>query len=120
MGCYSGCKVVCLFFKVGGPYVGRSLFKCGVIRLYRFGGERYYFPQSIDYLNIPFRCVHCHKYGHVVANCNYYFSSKIWLRKYPNEEVNAMVEALLERTQIHVLSKSLVLEEPTIKEKGSG
>jgi hypothetical protein len=37
--------------------------------------ERSY-TQVLDYVNIPFCCVHCHRVGHVVKDCSYSFHAK--------------------------------------------
>ena len=33
-------------------------------------------------MRVPFRCNHCHKYGHVIARCDLNFNRKLWDKKH--------------------------------------
>jgi hypothetical protein len=37
--------------------------------------------QLLDFYGIPFQCVHCHLYGHVVEYCPWPFTRNIWHKK---------------------------------------
>jgi hypothetical protein len=37
--------------------------------------------QILDYLGIPFICVMCHGYGHLVVDCALRFSKKEWIKR---------------------------------------
>ena len=43
-------------------------------------GEKYY-TQTLDYLNFPFQCVRCHKYGHILSDCGKPFIRKVLKKK---------------------------------------
>jgi len=40
-----------------------------------------YHTQIIDYLGIPFICVMCHGYGHMVVDCALRLNKKEWVKK---------------------------------------
>jgi len=37
--------------------------------------------QMIDYVGIPLRCARCHKYGHIIVECELKFMKKIWVKR---------------------------------------
>jgi hypothetical protein len=35
----------------------------------------------LDYSGVPFKCIRCHRYGHIAQDCGLSFQKKIWVQK---------------------------------------
>jgi hypothetical protein len=42
--------------------------------------EKVVYSQILDYIKIPFKCGHCHGYGHIVEDYSQYFLGKLCWR----------------------------------------
>ena len=56
--------------------------------------------QQLDYLGVPFRCVRCHCYDHVVMDCDAPFQRNIWVRK-ANQSVVPLELKIREAQQVN-------------------
>lgn len=67
--------------------------------------------QTLDYMNVPFRCVQCHAHGHVVVYYPLPFKQKTWISKAPASERGKEV--------VNLWNTEMVMEEcikPLVKE----
>lgn len=66
-----------------------------------WGNKRH--TQVIDYLNLPFRCVTCHRVGHVFMDCEHSQLKQKWVpKKKPIRGFGLSQEMLRQASQFHI------------------